>query len=285
MAFASVLLLLLAADAHGALLTTHAHGSFLVSPRAMRTPATMQMPMAATQLVTLIGRAPNEIQFQLVMDAIAELYDVREVPFRVGDVKSDPGKNMGSAKIFSFAQISKLDKEATLHLFGDYYRVDVLENPDGDDHANIRVRCVPHAVKAPVARIAQWHVSLTSRARTLAPWTGIHERWLGFCRISGGISPDSQVMDEAGTARLVMLLPSAPPKGSEIRRAVQTRWCSRWHVRLPRTLLPWMRVVWLRSGPRWDCPCLREKCVAACWLPSRAQRLGRLSNILYRGCI
>lgn len=127
----------------------------------------MDMPMAATQLVTLIGRAPQEIGFQLVMDAVSELYEVKEVPFRVGDVVSAPGQNMGSAKVFSFASISKLDKEATLNLFGDYYRVDVckafsrtrhvravvlppfttlplglcgqvLENPEGSDHANIR---------------------------------------------------------------------------------------------------------------------------------------------------
>jgi len=34
-----------------------------------------------------------------------------------------------------------LDKEpieATLPMFGAYYFKDVLENPDGDDHANIR---------------------------------------------------------------------------------------------------------------------------------------------------
>ena len=86
-----------------------------------------------------------------------------EVPFSVGDVESTAGKNMGSAKIFSFATLSKLEKEATLHcasssrlplaprlpdcaasrrdwaaVFGDYYRLDVLENPDGTDHANIR---------------------------------------------------------------------------------------------------------------------------------------------------
>ena len=58
--------------------------------------------------------------------------------FSVGDVVSEPGQNMGSAKIFSFAQLSKLDEAATLQLFGDYYRKDVLEHPDGSDHANIR---------------------------------------------------------------------------------------------------------------------------------------------------
>ena len=98
----------------------------------------MQMPQAAVQLLTYIGRAPEEISFQLVMDAVDELYDVYEVDFSVGDVVSAPGQNMGSAKVFSFAIISKLDVETTLQLFGDYYRKDVLENPGGTDHANIR---------------------------------------------------------------------------------------------------------------------------------------------------
>ena len=41
---------------------------------ARSSPAVMAMPMAATQLVPLLGRAPEEIEFQLVMDAIEELY-------------------------------------------------------------------------------------------------------------------------------------------------------------------------------------------------------------------
>jgi hypothetical protein len=105
---------------------------------ARAVPAFMEMPVAATQLTTLLGRAPEQIEFQMVMDAIEELYDVSEVEFSVGEVKSSPGQNMGSSKIFSFAKISKLDEATTLHLFGDYYRKDVLEHPDGDDHANIR---------------------------------------------------------------------------------------------------------------------------------------------------
>ena len=72
------------------------------------------------------------------MDAIDELYDVREVNFSVGDVVSTPGQNMGSAKILSFATYSKPEPAATLQLFGDYYRKDVLEHPDATDHANIR---------------------------------------------------------------------------------------------------------------------------------------------------
>ena len=72
------------------------------------------------------------------MQVVEELYDVREVGFSVGAVSSKPGENMGSAKILSFAKQSGLSPKTTLNLFGDYYRKDVLGNPDGDDHANIR---------------------------------------------------------------------------------------------------------------------------------------------------
>ncbi len=34
--------------------------------------------------------------------------------------------------------MNRLTPEQTLQLFGDYYRIDVLQNPDGTDHQNIR---------------------------------------------------------------------------------------------------------------------------------------------------
>ncbi len=48
------------------------------------------------------------------------------------------GSNEGSCKIFSFAKINQLNEQQTLNLFGDYYRLDVLNNPTGTDHQNIR---------------------------------------------------------------------------------------------------------------------------------------------------
>ena len=35
-------------------------------------------------------------------------------------------------------RLNNLTEVQTLHCFGDYYRKDVLGNPDGDDHQNIR---------------------------------------------------------------------------------------------------------------------------------------------------
>lgn len=48
------------------------------------------------------------------------------------------GTNEGSCKIFAFALIHQLTESQTLNLFGDYYRVDVLTDPNGSGHQNIR---------------------------------------------------------------------------------------------------------------------------------------------------
>ena len=45
---------------------------------------------------------------------------------------------MGSAKILSLGKLTGLSETETLNLFGRFYRQDVLENPEGTDHANIR---------------------------------------------------------------------------------------------------------------------------------------------------
>ena len=88
--------------------------------------------------MTLFRGKQGEIPFELTMEAIDEMYETVEVPFSVGDVKSEAGQNMGSAKILSFGKISGLERNTVLQLFGDYFRKDVLGNPEGDDHPNIR---------------------------------------------------------------------------------------------------------------------------------------------------
>lgn len=110
----------------------------VASPKRTVSLTMAELPAAATTLREKIKTSPESIQFSETMDAIASMYKITEVAFSVGPVASDPGQNMGSAKIFSFAKLSKLDQAVTLQLFGDYYRKDVLEHPNGTDHANIR---------------------------------------------------------------------------------------------------------------------------------------------------
>ena len=85
-----------------------------------------------------LERSPEEIQFKDVIAFIDEHYDFTPTQFTNGNTVNDAGQNNGSCKIFSFAQLNDLSKEETLHLFGEFYREDVLKNPEGTDHQNIR---------------------------------------------------------------------------------------------------------------------------------------------------
>lgn len=53
-------------------------------------------------------------------------------------MQNSDAENLGSCKVFSFAVKQQLTKEETLACFGQYYFIDVLENPNGTDHQNIR---------------------------------------------------------------------------------------------------------------------------------------------------
>jgi hypothetical protein len=82
------------------------------------------------------------ISFDESMSVIAEHYDYQPTEFSNGlnedKLVSAAGVNQGSCKIFAFGLLQHLSPEQTLNLFGDYYHSDVLKNPDGTDHQNIR---------------------------------------------------------------------------------------------------------------------------------------------------
>jgi DNA-binding IscR family transcriptional regulator len=85
-----------------------------------------------------LERAPETIDFKDVIAFIDEHYDFTPTKFINGNTVNEDGQNNGSCKIFSFAKLNDFSKQETLHLFGEFYREDVLENPDGTDHQNIR---------------------------------------------------------------------------------------------------------------------------------------------------
>jgi len=81
------------------------------------------------------------IEFADTMAVIGENYHYQPTAFSNGlteAVQNAAGQNEGSCKIFAFAKLHDLSVEQTLHLFGGYYRDEVLSHPDGNDHANIR---------------------------------------------------------------------------------------------------------------------------------------------------
>jgi hypothetical protein len=82
------------------------------------------------------------VSFTETIAVITENYHYQATEFSNGlkehTLINKAGTNEGSCKIFAFAKIHQLDKQHTLNLFGDYYRLDVLNNPQGTDHQNIR---------------------------------------------------------------------------------------------------------------------------------------------------
>jgi len=84
----------------------------------------------------------DSVEFDEVIDIIKEFYQYIPAKFTNGLaddlVVNEAGENEGSCKIFSFAKLNNLSKEETLNCFGKYYYEDVLNNPEGTDHSNIR---------------------------------------------------------------------------------------------------------------------------------------------------
>lgn len=85
-----------------------------------------------------IQQQAEQISFNESIAYIDEHYAFSPTDFKNGDTYNKANQNNGSCKIFSFAQKLNLSQEQTLHLFGDFYRKDVLEHPENDDHQNIR---------------------------------------------------------------------------------------------------------------------------------------------------
>lgn len=94
--------------------------------------------MLITTFLDKLMTAPETLEFSDTMAVIDENYLFTETAFVNGTQQNDAGQNSGSCKIFSFALLQNLTQAQTLACFGAYYRHDVLQNPSGDDHQNIR---------------------------------------------------------------------------------------------------------------------------------------------------
>jgi hypothetical protein len=84
------------------------------------------------------GIKPEKVEFNEVMAVISANYHYQPCTFSNGELINQSGANEGSCKIFAFAKLHGLSEQTTLACFGRYYRDDVLLNPLGEDHANIR---------------------------------------------------------------------------------------------------------------------------------------------------
>ena len=89
-------------------------------------------------LLEKIKQTPVNSSFVEVIAVIDKFYNFKPAAFVNGDLKNSKNENNGSCKLFAFAKLQGLTEQQTLACFGDYYRNDVLNNPQGLDHQNIR---------------------------------------------------------------------------------------------------------------------------------------------------
>ena len=101
-------------------------GASLTDPRAV--------PPVCKEFAEKV-KAGATITFAEALKMIDDNYEYFAVPFKNGDLVNPANVNTGSAKIFSFGLMTKMDEASVLRLFGEIAR-DL--KPDGNDHQNIR---------------------------------------------------------------------------------------------------------------------------------------------------
>ena len=94
--------------------------------------------MTIAAFLEKLTQTPTAINFVETIAVIEANYHFMPTAFENGLQHNVAGDNSGSCKLFAFAEIQNLSEAATLACFGAYYFEDVLKNPNGKDHQNIR---------------------------------------------------------------------------------------------------------------------------------------------------
>jgi HopJ type III effector protein len=81
---------------------------------------------------------PKDIAFSETITVIESNYEFTPTAFKNGGLKNNAGENSGSCKLFAFAKLQGFTKEKTLACFGKFFFEDVLNDPNGTGHQNIR---------------------------------------------------------------------------------------------------------------------------------------------------
>lgn len=100
--------------------------------------STQEVNMTVADFINQLDLNAEQVSFEQVMQIISENYSYLPATFNNGDLLNEAGTNEGSCKIFYFAKLNKLTEQQTLACFGRFYREDVVNNPQGNDHGNIR---------------------------------------------------------------------------------------------------------------------------------------------------
>tara|TARA_B100000446_G_C10502576_1_gene323723 strand:- start:352 stop:699 length:348 start_codon:yes stop_codon:yes gene_type:complete len=94
--------------------------------------------MTLDAFLDTLRNTPEAIEFTDTMAVVESNYQFTPTRFTNGATINEADQNQGSCKLLAFAQLNGLTPSETLACFGQYYRNDVLQNPNGDDHQNIR---------------------------------------------------------------------------------------------------------------------------------------------------
>ncbi|MGO2010469.1 HopJ type III effector protein [Pseudoalteromonas sp.] len=94
--------------------------------------------MTLNNFLFKLANSPQNIDFSDTMAVIDANYHFTPGAFNNHGIESTASENNGSCKILAFAKLNQLSKQNTLDCFGAFYHDDVLNNPTGSDHMNIR---------------------------------------------------------------------------------------------------------------------------------------------------
>ena len=94
--------------------------------------------MTINAFLEKLKQTPEAITFAETIAAIESNYEFRPTAFQNGNQHNGAGENSGSCKVFAFAKIQQLTQAETLACFGGYCFDEVLSDPQGTNHQNIR---------------------------------------------------------------------------------------------------------------------------------------------------
>ncbi len=94
--------------------------------------------MSIQAFLEKVKQTPTQITFPETIAVIEGNYNFTPTAFQNGTQHNAAGENSGSCKLFSFAKLQNLSKEETLACFGAFYFEEVLGDPNGTNHQNIR---------------------------------------------------------------------------------------------------------------------------------------------------
>lgn len=94
--------------------------------------------MTLETFLNKLKTSPKDIDFTDTIFVIESNYIFTPTAFKNGDLHNNAGENSGSCKLLAFAKLQGFTKEETLACFGKYYFEEVLNDPNGNGHQNIR---------------------------------------------------------------------------------------------------------------------------------------------------